>query len=230
MWPTPKGFTRVNNLVHIAMWLTPDEYYGVIMFCLWEKFSQRVCHIQIRMYFANFYVNNALHGATLAYCSHFQYVSRSRLRVIQIGVKDCIDVTLYDEPFVTSIIEKHILIPLRIILTVVQWSTPRSLLYSLAKLSGRVYNRSGTQHGILYRTYGWGVGNDFHSLSIFCHGRALSLYSISHLVTLARTLSLKNSVQTLLYAFQKILHHFGSTICHSQILIRKAVVLPLTFL
>ena len=83
-------------------------------------FSQRVCHIQIRMYFANFYVNNALHGATLANCSHFQYVSRSRLRVIQIGVKACIDVTLYDELFVTSITEKHILIPLRIILTAVK--------------------------------------------------------------------------------------------------------------
>ena len=145
------------------------------MFCLWEKFSQRVCQIQIRMYYANFYVYNALHGATLANCSHFQYVSRSRLRVIQIGVKACIDVTLYDEPFVTSIIEKHILIPLRIILTAVQWSTPRSRLNSLAKLSGRVYNRSGTQHDILCRTYGWGIGNDFHSLSIFCRGRALSL-------------------------------------------------------
>ena len=133
MWPTPKGFTRVNNLVHIAMWLTPKEYWGVIMFCLWEKFGQRVCHIQIRKYFANFCVNNALRGATLANCSHFQYVSRLRLWVIWISVKTCIDVTLYDEPFVTSIIEKHILIPLRIILTNIQWSTPRSLLYSLAK-------------------------------------------------------------------------------------------------
>ena len=151
------------------------EYQGVIMFCLWEKFSQRVCHIQIRMYFANFYVYNTLHGASLSNCSHFQYVSRSRLRVIQICVKTCIDVTFYDEPFVTSIIEKHILIALRIILTAVQWSTPRSLLYSLAKNQCRVYNRSGTQHGILYRTYGWGIRNDFHSLSIFCRGRALSL-------------------------------------------------------
>ena len=105
------------------------------MFCLWEKFSQRVCHIQIRMYFANFYVNNALHGATLANCSHFQYVSILRLWVIWISVKTCINVTLYDEPFVTYIIEKHILIPLRITLTAVQWSTPRSVLYSLAKIS-----------------------------------------------------------------------------------------------
>ena len=71
------------------------------------------------MHFANFYVYNALHGATLANCSHFQYASRSRLRVIQIGVKACIDVTLYDELFITSITEKHFLSPLRIILTVV---------------------------------------------------------------------------------------------------------------
>ena len=90
------------------------------MFFLGENLSQRVFHIQILMYFAIFYVYNALHGATLANCSHFQYVSRSRVRAIQIGVKACIDVTLYDEPFVTSIIEKHILISLRIILTVVQ--------------------------------------------------------------------------------------------------------------
>ena len=71
------------------------------------------------MYFANFYVYNALHGATLAKYSHFKYVSRPRLGVIQIGVKACIDVTLYDELFITSIIEKYFLIPLRIILTVV---------------------------------------------------------------------------------------------------------------
>ena len=131
MWLIPKGFTRVNNLVHIAMWLTPKE---------WSRFAcerslvngsvifRAGCILQI------FYVYNALHGATLANRSHFQYVSRSRLRVIQIGVKACIDVTIYDEPFFTSIIEKHILIPLRIILTAVQWSTPRSLLYPLAKL------------------------------------------------------------------------------------------------
>ena len=67
------------------------------------------------MYFANFYVYNALHGATLAKCSHFQYVSRLRLRVIQIGVKACIDVTLYDELFITSITGKYFLSPLRII-------------------------------------------------------------------------------------------------------------------
>ena len=47
---------------------------------------------------------------------------------------------------------------------------------------------------------------------------------------LHRSLSLKNSFQTLLYAFQKILHHFWSTICHSHILIKKVVVLPLTYL
>ena len=133
MWPTLKGFTRVNNLVHIAMWLTPKSTKVWSCFSCEINFSLRVCNIQIRMYFANFYVYNALHGATLANCYHFQYVSRSRLRVIQIGVKACIGVTLYDERFITSITEKYFLSPLRIILTNVQWSTPRSLLYSLAK-------------------------------------------------------------------------------------------------
>ena len=80
-----------------------------------REVSQRVCHIQIRMIFAYFYVYNALHEATLANCSHFQYVSRSRLIVIQIGVKACIDVTLYGELFITSITEKYFLSPLRII-------------------------------------------------------------------------------------------------------------------
>ena len=76
-------------------------------------FSQRVCHIQIHMYFAIFYVYNALYRATLAKHSHFQYVSTLRLRVIWISVKACINVTLYDELFITSITEKYFLSPLR---------------------------------------------------------------------------------------------------------------------
>ena len=68
---------------------------------------------------SNFYVYNALHGATLANCSHFQYVSRLRLGVIRTGAKACMDVTLYDELFITSITEKYFLSPLRIILTIV---------------------------------------------------------------------------------------------------------------
>ena len=146
------------------------------MFCLWDNFSQRVCHIQIRKYFANFYVYNALHGATLANCSHFQYVSRLRLRVIWISVKVLHRLTLYDEPFVTSIIEKHILIPLRIILTAVQWSTPRSLLYSLAKLMTRY--TIGLVHNIVY------------FIELLLPWLGFESYSISHLVTQARTLSL----------------------------------------
>ena len=47
------------------------------------------------------------------------YVSGLLLRVIRIGVKACIVVTLYAELFITSIIEKQILIPLRIILTAI---------------------------------------------------------------------------------------------------------------
>ena len=47
------------------------------------------------------------------------YISGLLLRVIQIGVKACINVTLYAELFITSITEKHFLIPLRIILTAI---------------------------------------------------------------------------------------------------------------
>ena len=132
MWPTPKGFTRFNNLVHIAMWLRPKK---------WSCFScerslvngsvtfTTVCILQI------FYVYNALHGATLANCSHFQYVSRLRLRVIWIGVTACTDVTSYDGFFYH--LHNREVFPwssLRIFLTAVQWSTLRSKLYSFAKL------------------------------------------------------------------------------------------------
>ena len=145
MWLIPKGFTRVNNLVHIAMWLTPKE---------WSCFScerslvngsatfRVICISQI------FYVYNALHRATLANRSNFQYVSRLRLRVIQIGDKACIDVNLYDELFDTSITEKHYLITLRIFLTAVQWSTPGSLLYPCAKIMVRY--TIGLVHIIVY--------------------------------------------------------------------------------
>ena len=65
--------------------------------------------------------------------------------------KACTDVTLYDELFITSIIEKHFLVlfrHLRIILTDVQWSTPGSLLYPLAKLMAR--HSIGVVHNMAY--------------------------------------------------------------------------------
>ena len=60
---------------------------------------------------------NLVDAATTRYLEPFQitallYVSRLKLRVIRISVKACIDVTLYDELFVTSITEKHFLSPL----------------------------------------------------------------------------------------------------------------------
>ena len=48
------------------------------------------------------------------------YVSGLLLRVIRIGVKACINVTLYAELFITSITEKYFLSPQRIILTAVE--------------------------------------------------------------------------------------------------------------
>ena len=127
------------------------------------------------MYFTNFYVYNALHGATLANCSHFQYVSRLRLRVIWIHEKACIDVILYDELFITSITEKYFLSPLRIMfyryLVIYSWITIVPLTKLMARYTiGLVHSMS-----YFYRTYDWGIGNDFHSLSIFCRGRDLSL-------------------------------------------------------
>ena len=144
MWPTLKGFTRVNNIVHIAMWLTPKSNKVWSCFACERNFVngpatfRAVCILQI------FYVYNALHRATLANCSHFQYVSRSRFRSHLDRCQSLHHVTLYDKLFITSITEKYFLSPLRIILTVVQWSTPWSLLYSLCQTRCRVYNRSGT--------------------------------------------------------------------------------------
>ena len=74
------------------------------------------------MYFAN--LCHIVDAATTLHLELFQivaplYVSGLLLRVIRIGVKACIDVTLYVELFITSIIEKQILIPLRIILTAI---------------------------------------------------------------------------------------------------------------
>ena len=80
------------------------------------------CHIQIPMYFAKLYIVDA---ATTFHLELFQivaplYVSGLLVRVIRLGVKACIDVTLYAKLFITSIIEKNVLITPRTILTVVQ--------------------------------------------------------------------------------------------------------------
>ena len=69
-------------------------------------------------------------------------------------------------------------------LTNVQWSTPRSLLYSLAKFRARYI--IGLVHSILYRTYDWGIGNDFHSLFYFLPWSGFESYSISHLCNTGR--------------------------------------------
>ena len=62
------------------------------------------CHIQIPMYFSKLYIVDA---ATTLHLELFQmvaplYVSGLLLRVIRIGFKACIDVTLYNELFITS--------------------------------------------------------------------------------------------------------------------------------
>src|SRR5215216_1315271 len=60
--------------------------------------------------------HDALLGTAPTYSStiQYKYVSGLRLRVIRISVKACIDVTIYDKLFVTSIYEKHILSPFQV--------------------------------------------------------------------------------------------------------------------
>src|SRR6266567_734571 len=44
--------TRVNNLVYIWYESNTHGTEMLIMFCLWQRFSQRICDIQIHMYLA----------------------------------------------------------------------------------------------------------------------------------------------------------------------------------
>ena len=79
------------------------------------------CHIQIPMYFAKLYIVDA---ATTFHLELFQiiaplYVSGISTQSYPDRCQACINVTLYVELFITSIIEKHILIPIRIILTAI---------------------------------------------------------------------------------------------------------------
>ena len=128
------------------------------------------------------------------------YVSGLLLRVIQIGVKACIDVTLYAELFITSITKKHFLIPLRIIFdrspVIHSWIT----LVPPCQTRGKAHIRCGTQHGILYRAYGWGIGDDLRPFSFFCCGRALSL-------TQLHTLKLKQELLLRLIHFELLQNH-----------------------
>ena len=59
------------------------------------------------------------------------YVSVLLLKVIRIGVKACIDVTLYAELFITSIIEKHVLIYSKDNFDRCPMIVPGSFLYTL---------------------------------------------------------------------------------------------------
>ena len=79
------------------------------------------------------------------------YVSGLLLRVTRIGVKACIDVTLYAELFITSIIEKHVLSPFQVlqdIIDAVQCSLPGLLWYLPTKLTPRF--TSGLVHSMAY--------------------------------------------------------------------------------
>src|SRR3954465_11362345 len=49
--------TRVNNLVYIWQQSNTHGTKVLIMFCSWKRFSQWICDIQIRMYFANLQIS-----------------------------------------------------------------------------------------------------------------------------------------------------------------------------
>ena len=108
MWPTSKEFTRVNNLVHITMWLSLNVFWFGHVMLVREVISQRVWTFQNRVLYE--YLCHLV-DATTRYLEPFQiiallYESGLLLRVIRISVKVRIDVTLYDELLSTSIIEK----------------------------------------------------------------------------------------------------------------------------
>ena len=73
MWPTSKEFTRVNNLVHIAMWLTLNEFWFDHVMLVREVISQRVWTFQIRVCFTNIYV--IFVDATTRYLEPFQIIA-----------------------------------------------------------------------------------------------------------------------------------------------------------
>ena len=97
--------------------LTPKEFWGSIkiMLCTWERslvngsvtFTS-VCTLQISM---SYCTTTTLHLKLFQMAAQL-YVSWLLLRVVRIGVNACIDVTLYDELFITSIIEKYFHSPL----------------------------------------------------------------------------------------------------------------------
>ena len=154
MWPTSKEFTSVTKLVHITMWLRLNEFWGLIMFCLWESFFLSTGLQHSDPYVLRKSLGHIVNAASTLHLELFQMVaplcvSGLLLRVTQIGVKACIDVTLYAELFITSIIEKHVLY----LLQGQFWplSNDPFLDHSCTPwlTHGKAHFRCGTQHSIL---------------------------------------------------------------------------------
>ena len=202
------------------------------------------------------------------------YVSGLLLRVTRIGVKACIDVTPYAELFITSIIEKHVLIYSKDNFFWLLSNDPHSwiILVTLDWFMAR--HTSGAVHNIAYyRAYVWSIGDDLRPFSLFCRGRALTLnfipynsgknsffvwsilntfkimsryvliwkYHLAFLIYPHRSwcsmfkqlysrFSIEKHLSNNPICFPEILHHFWSTICQQDILIRNSIVLPLTSL
>src|SRR3954469_22059971 len=94
--------TRYDTLIGYEL-LHPDSFICCFRSSYVLRFTRRSCH-------------DALLGTAPTDSSTIQYkcVPGLRLRVIRISVKACIDVTIYNELFVTSINEKHILSPFQV--------------------------------------------------------------------------------------------------------------------
>src|SRR5215216_4699170 len=158
------GFLRQGNCTSIVTkdfhWTRCTRYCTLIGYELLHPDSFICCfRCSYVLRFTHRSRNDALFGTARTYSStiQYKYVSGLRLRVIRIGVKVCIDVTIYDKLFVTSINEKHILSPFRVFQDVLDRCLVLHSGITLVPLCytyRKAHIRSGTQHCIHDRTYG----------------------------------------------------------------------------
>ena len=126
------------------------------------------------------------------------YVSRLLLRVIRIGVKACIDVTLYNGLFITSIIEKYFLSPLVTkdnldrCPVIHSWTTLVPLDRLMARHTQVRYTAWHTIQSLWIRHRG-----QPSSFLFFLPWSSFESHSTPHLTNQARTLSLTDPFWTL---------------------------------
>src|SRR3954470_13462988 len=94
-------YTRYDTYIGYEL-LHPDSFICCFRSSYVLRFTRRDRHDAL--------FRTALTDSSTVQCKH---VSGLRFRIIRISVKACIDVTIYDELFVTSINKKHSLVLLR---------------------------------------------------------------------------------------------------------------------